>query len=51
MGSREENVSSIEIPTPLFMCKGECREFEEFLKTLDEMVGDIKDTVAEKHRF
>lgn len=37
--------------TSLFMCEGECPEFEEFLKILDEMVGDIKETIAEKHRL
>jgi hypothetical protein len=34
---------------PLFIYEGECPEFEEFLNILDEMVGDIKETMAEKH--
>lgn len=37
--------------TPLFRCQGECPEFEKFLETLDEMIKEIKETMAEKHQL
>lgn len=37
--------------TPLFRRQGESPEFETFLETLDEMIKDIKETMAEKHQL
>lgn len=37
--------------TPLFRCTGECPEFEKFLAILDEMVANIKETMAKKHQL